>query len=81
MKTYVYFWQYLDEFSLEWEMFPREFVENIKTQLHFQKFFRLWDKVETYGTARQATDDNITWRMRFACWINKTSIQTHTQNM
>jgi hypothetical protein len=27
--------------------------------------------VETYGRARQATDDNIIWRMRFACWINK----------
>jgi len=24
-----------------------------------------------YGTARQATDDNITWRMSFACWITK----------
>ena len=24
-----------------------------------------------YGTSRQATDDNITWRMRFACWITK----------
>jgi hypothetical protein len=27
--------------------------------------------VEKYGTARQATDDNITQRMRFACWITK----------
>jgi hypothetical protein len=27
--------------------------------------------VEKYGTARQATDDNIMWRMRFACWITK----------
>jgi hypothetical protein len=28
-----------------------------------------WDNVEKYGTARQATDDNIIWRMRFACWM------------
>ena len=27
--------------------------------------------MEKYGTARQATDDNIIGRMRFACWINK----------
>jgi len=24
-----------------------------------------------YGTARQATNGNITRRMRFACWVNK----------
>jgi hypothetical protein len=29
--------------------------------------------VEKYGRAGQATDDNITWRMRFACWINKST--------
>jgi hypothetical protein len=27
--------------------------------------------VEIYGTAGHATDGNIIWRMRFACWINK----------
>jgi hypothetical protein len=27
--------------------------------------------VEKYGTAGQASDDNITWRMRIACWIPK----------
>jgi hypothetical protein len=36
--------------------------------------------VEKYGTARQATDDNITRRMRFACWITKAT-DTHTQNI
>ena len=30
-----------------------------------------------YGTARQATD-NITWRMRFACWITKAT-DTHSE--
>jgi hypothetical protein len=28
----------------------------------------MWKK---YGKARQATNDNIIWRMRFACWITK----------
>ena len=26
--------------------------------------------VEKYGTAGQATDDNIVRRMRFACWTS-----------
>jgi hypothetical protein len=27
--------------------------------------------VKKYGSAGQATHDNIIWRMRFACWITK----------
>jgi hypothetical protein len=34
--------------------------------------------VEKYGTVRQATDDNIIRRMRFACWITKAT-DTHSQ--
>jgi hypothetical protein len=34
--------------------------------------------VENYGTARQATGDNIIRRMRFACWINKAT-DTHSE--
>jgi hypothetical protein len=34
--------------------------------------------VEKYGTAKQATDINITWRMRVACWINKATC-THSE--
>jgi hypothetical protein len=30
------------------------------------------------GRARQATDNNIIWRMRFACWITKAT-DTHSQ--
>ena len=33
--------------------------------------------MEKYGTARQATNDNITLRMRIACWIPKV---TYIQN-
>ena len=45
----------------------------------FGKFFpprksrRLRDNVKKYGGAREATDDNIIRRMRFACWITKTA--------
>ena len=31
-----------------------------------------------YGTVRQATDDNIIRRMRFACWIIKAT-DTHSE--
>ena len=31
-----------------------------------RKSFCLWDNVDEYGTARQATDDNTLRRMRFA---------------
>ena len=47
------------------EIFFREKgVEKIKTRILFsitpppRKSCRLWDNVEIYGTARQATDDN-----------------------
>jgi hypothetical protein len=44
----------------------------------FPKSYRLWNNVEKYGRARQATDDNIIRRMRFACWITKAT-DTHSE--
>jgi len=75
MKTYVHLW-YIDEFFSEWEMFQTKVVEEIKTQFVCVFFFfrnscRLWDNVGKYGTAGQATDDNIIRRVRFACWVIK----------
>jgi hypothetical protein len=59
-------------------MFLTKVVQKIKTHIlcsvaFFRKSCRLWDNVEKYGTAGQATDDNIIRRMRFACWITKTT--------
>ena len=76
MKTNNHFSSYLAEFFLEWEMFQIEVVEKIKTHILssvtiFQKSCHLWDNVEKYGTAKQATDDNIIQNMHFACWINE----------
>ena len=34
--------------------------------------------MEKYGTAGQATDDSIIQRMRFVCWIAKTT-DTHLE--
>jgi hypothetical protein len=36
-----------------------------------RKSCRLWDNVEKYGGAGQATDDSIIRRMCIACWIRK----------
>jgi hypothetical protein len=44
----------------------------------FQKIVPFMRYVEKYGTARQATNDNIIRRMRFACWITKAT-DTHSE--
>jgi hypothetical protein len=53
--------------------------ENENTHFMFHNFYkkscRLWDNIEQWGGAWEATDDNIVLRMRFAYWITKT---THT---
>jgi len=64
MKTYVHLWQYLAELFLEWEMFETKYVGIIKTRIlgsvtfFPRKSWRLWDNVEKYCTASQATWHN-----------------------
>jgi hypothetical protein len=53
-------------------MFHTEVVGKIKSHILCTVTFFL-DNVEKFGTARQATDDNIIWRMRFAYWITKST--------
>jgi len=60
-------------------------VEKIKHTFYmrsihfFRKLCLLRDNVEKYGTARQATDDNIIMCMHVACWKSKaTHTHTHT---
>jgi hypothetical protein len=60
--------------------------ENHTTHFVFNNFFfrkscRLWDTVEKYGTARQATSDNIIMCMHFRCRITKAGIWTHSYNI
>jgi hypothetical protein len=57
-------------------MLQTKVVETIKIHIFCRitfsrKWCRLWDNVEKYGRARHAADDNITRRMRIACWITK----------
>ena len=53
----------------------------MKTLRHLWQYLAellfLLDNVEKYGRVGQATDDNIIRRMRFACWIDKTT-ETHS---
>jgi len=61
-----------------WEMFQKKIVEKTETYglcevIFFLVSYRLWHNVEKYGTARQATDDNVIRRMRTACWLAKVS--------
>jgi hypothetical protein len=65
--------------------FSDKSVEEIQTHILYSKTFfrkscRLRNNKEKYGTARQATDDNIIRRMRFACWINK-AIDTRSEHV
>ena len=76
MKTNVTLWQYCSEFFLERNISDKSRRENQNT--HFTFYKCLWDNVEKCGTARQATGDDITRRMRFACWITKAT-DTHSE--
>jgi len=56
-----------------------KFVEKIKTNtlnsiFFSQKLCRLGENVEKYYTAKQFADDNVIWRLRSACQINKARI-------
>ena len=59
----MYIWSYLAKFPLEWEMFRRRVVEKMKTHIlcsisFSRKSWGLWDNVEKYCRAGQATADN-----------------------
>jgi hypothetical protein len=84
MKTNVRLWYYLSEFFLEWEVFHTKVTEKIKTHIlgsvifFSRKSCRLWNNLEKYCTAGQATDDSRIRRMRFTWWINKAT-NTHSE--
>jgi hypothetical protein len=67
IKTDLHFPSYLAQFFLEWEMFQTKVVQIIKKHVlcsitfFLRKSCRLWDNVEKYCKARQATDDNMAY--------------------
>ena len=59
-------------------------TENQNTHFRFHDLFfffrrscRLWENVEKCGRAKQATDTNTEWRMRYTFWVAKAA-DTHT---
>jgi len=55
-------------------MFQTKVVEKMKTHIlcsaaFFLKSCHLWENVEKYGRARDATDENGIRCLCFACWI------------
>jgi hypothetical protein len=60
-------------------MFPTKVVEKIKTQSVFNNLYSENLEEYSYGTARQATGNNITWRMRFACRIRQEYAHIHPE--
>jgi hypothetical protein len=61
---------------LEWEMSQGEVVGKIRTHILcsiilYRKSCCLWEYVEKYGRAEQATDDTVTRSMRFLSWLTK----------
>jgi len=50
----------------------------VQKHFFFLKSCRLWDNVGKHGRGRQATDDDIRRRWRFACWITKAT-NTHSK--
>jgi hypothetical protein len=75
---YIYILLYLYLFFIGWEIFQTKLVEKIKIHILcpiscLRKPCLLWDSVEKYCTAGQATYDNtrIIWLMRTAGWIPK----------
>jgi hypothetical protein len=75
MKTFSHLWQKLAEFSVKWKTFQVKVVEKLKAHIlcsitFFRKSYRS-EIMLSYGKTRKATDDYVTWRMRYACCINK----------
>jgi hypothetical protein len=63
-------------------MFQTKVVEKIKTYFMFSTFFfenpAVYEIMCKNISAGQAADDNITRRMRIACWISEATI-THSE--
>jgi hypothetical protein len=64
MNSNIHFWLHLTHFFLEQVMFQTKVLEKIKIHIlcsimFIKKSCHLWDNVEKYGTAGEATDDNM----------------------
>jgi hypothetical protein len=45
----------------------------------FPELYSSWDKQDKCSNVREAAGENITWHMRFACWVTKAKNHEHTE--
>jgi len=61
MKTNIHFRSYLAQIFLEWKIFQTKLVDKLETHIlssiTFFEIRAIWDNVEKYCRAGQATDD------------------------
>ena len=80
MKTGKRLWSYLAQLFLERHILGQMCTEKEHTHFVFNNFLlkscHLWDNVEKYCRAGQATDDNMAHAHFVLCNI---TLQTHTQ--
>jgi len=69
---------HLNQFFLEREMFRTKVVEKIEMHTLHSIIYSENHAVEKYGRNKQATDENVTQRMRFIWWITKAT-DTHSE--
>ena len=75
-KTDIYFWSYIYQFFLEWEMFQTKVIEKIETRIScsitfFRQSCRLCDNAEKYF--RAGMPQMTMWCRRVASWITKSA--------
>jgi hypothetical protein len=83
LNTIIYFWSYLANFFLEWEMFQTKVVQKIKTHFVFSNFFFLYRAVcgIMWRNLVEPYIPQITiWGTRIACWIPKAT-KTHSDHV
>ena len=83
MKSNKHFWSYLAQFFLEWEMFQKKIVEEIKTCNLCSIIFFLksaFYEIMWKNIVQQGRPETTIWRMRIAISITKTTDTLATRN-
>ena len=74
MNTNIYFWSYLAQFFLAWEIFQMKVVEKIQTHILCSVTFfdsRSFCEIMWKNIVEQGRPQMVIWRMPIACWIPK----------
>jgi hypothetical protein len=69
----ISYWIILRLRSVSEKKFVDKFNTHILCSITFREPCHLWHNVGEFGRGKQATDDDVIWRMRIACWLTKTT--------